>query len=211
VTRPATYPGFCGVLDVGETPLLDGRERLAFRENIADVIAMAAKPEAFFDELVHCVHRLRDLLKLDQERTAVGRRDDLDVALRAIRRGAKRVRLSQVNRINKRLLRAAHPDLSETDLLLQMREDIPRSGSGRPPSDALRYAAVFLNEACSSHLLKQPSSRKDGYFCQLLEAVSLAADGKVQPFLHRAAEEALRIRPAEEGPGVTTFIRERFL
>lgn len=210
MSRSSPYPGFYGVLGIGETPVLTPRERHSLLEDVWDIIAGAADPSIFFSDLVECVHRLRDLIKLDHERTAVGRRDNLDAVLKAKRRGRPPPPLSQINRFHFARLRERRPESSDTDLLLSIRSDIPQATRGRDPSDALRYGGAFLLQVYQTHLPGRPSARVGGPYNRLLQAVASAATGKPHENLHSAAEEALKMHALQEGPGVSTIIRERF-
>lgn len=161
---------------------------------IETVLVEADDADAFCVEIVHIAHLLRDYQKLDRERITIARRDEVDAALKVIKRDDRMPQLTQICLRDLQSLRARMPDASEHDLLVELRSTLPKPGRGRAPGDALHLAAAMLADKYRAHMPRPPSTTKEGHFVFLLQKIASAADGERRKSLQHVAEEALKMR-----------------
>lgn len=207
--RSAEFPGFYGVLDIGETEPLSKLERQALRDDVDAVASHAISPNDFVAEIIELTERLRDLQKLDRERTRASRIAEADAAIQVLQRGDKLPKLSQIGTRDLGRLRERFPGARDEELLSRLKAEIPKSRSGRAPDDALHTTAVMLAELYREHMGKEPCCADDGAFVELLQAVAKAADGKVRTALHAMARLAIKARPIADSDGVRWISRHR--
>lgn len=207
--RSAEFPGSYGVLDIGETEPLSESERRSLRYDFEMAVEGAPSPDDFFLEVVDLTERLRDLQKLDRERTRSSRLAEADAAIKALQRGQPLPKLSQIGTRDLRRLRQRCPGAGDEELLSRLKAEIPKSRSGRAPDDALHTTAAILAAEYRTHMLNEPSCAPDSDFVELLQAIAMAADGKERTALHAMARLAIKACPTTDSGGIRWFSRYR--
>jgi hypothetical protein len=206
MTKSLEYPGYTGVLGIGDTPRLTAAETIRLFEEVQDIIADARDPRAFKDFIVLMAHWFRDAVKLDNDRKPAVRKVDIDRARKKYRdQPDAALSLSQINDYDLRLIRSTRPDWAIPEALNLMDARLPKPRRGRPPETATLHTALLLAQTiCETHS-QTPTASKEGHFCRLLAAIRRAADGKEYSDVHTVAERALGIAPIEISPGLSVI------
>ena len=193
-----------GLVGSRGSPPLKYTERQALRSDVGYVLLKSDHPDELFERLVTAAYNLREWKKLQGEATVVGRRDDVERAFEAIRKG-RPPRLTTQHLMELDRLRRKFPDCSEAQLLYRLKEGLPKPGRGRRPEYARLAMGIEVAEACRAFLPNPPSSDKLGDYVTLLQAVACASAGVPFKALHSSAERCLKIEVKEIAPGLVEF------